>query len=70
MVDAETRDADVLVHPDTGESAGMSSDYRRQVIAAAEAATREQLGRIQAAIAARTRLGALPQQVAVVPAPR
>ena len=56
MVDAEARDADVVIHPDTGESAGMSSDYRRQVIAAAEAATREQLGRIQAAIASKTRL--------------
>ena len=56
MVDAEARDADALIHPDTGESSGMSADYRRQVIAAAETATREQLGRILAAIASKTRV--------------
>ncbi len=60
MVDAEATDADVMIHPDTGESAGMSSDYRRQVIASAEAATREQLGLIRAAIAAQTRIASLP----------
>ncbi|MSQ73518.1 MAG: patatin-like phospholipase family protein [Betaproteobacteria bacterium] len=60
MVDAEAPDADVVIHPDTGASAGMSPDYRRQVIAAAEAATREQLVQIHAAIAARTRLSAPP----------
>ena len=50
MVDEEARDADILIHPDTGESAGLSVDYRRQVIASAEAATREQLPRIREAI--------------------
>ncbi len=62
MVDAEAREADAIIHPDTGESAGMSSDYRRQVIAAAEAATREQLGRIQAAIDSKTRIAAPAQK--------
>ncbi|MBM3345977.1 MAG: patatin-like phospholipase family protein [Betaproteobacteria bacterium] len=64
MIDEEARDADVVIHPDTGESAGLSADYRRQVIAAAEAATREQLGRIKAAIAAKTRLAATLQRQA------
>lgn len=51
QVAAEAPAADVLLHPDIGYYAGHSEDYRRRVIAAAEAYTREQVPAIRAAFA-------------------
>lgn len=51
-IDAETRLADVLIHPDIGYFAGTSGNYRTRVIAAAAAAARDALPRINAALAA------------------
>ncbi len=51
MIDSETREADVVIHPDTGDSMGFSESYRRQVIARAEAETRERVAQIRDAIA-------------------
>lgn len=50
-IDAETRFADVLIHPDIGYYAGTSGSYRARVIAAAAQATRAALPRIRAAMA-------------------
>jgi len=50
MVDGEARDADFVIHPDTGDSMGLSESYRRHVIARAEVDTREQVAQIRAAI--------------------
>ena len=51
QVAAEAPAADVLLHPDIGYYAGHSEDYRRRVIAAAEAYTRAHLPAIRAAFA-------------------
>lgn len=51
QVAAEAHDADVLVHPNIGYYAGHTEQYRRQVIAIAERATREKLPEIRAAYA-------------------
>ena len=48
---AEAPYADVIIHPNTGYYAGVSSEYRMRSIATAEAATRAQLPAIRAAIA-------------------
>ncbi len=53
--EAEAPFADVIVHPNTGYYAGVSSEYRLHSIAIAEAATRAQLPAIRAAIARATR---------------
>lgn len=50
-IDAETKFADVLIHPDIGYYAGTSGGYRARVIAAAADATRAALPRIRAAVA-------------------
>ena len=52
-IDAETKFADVLIHPDIGYYAGTSGGYRARVIAAAAEATRAALPRIRAAMAAK-----------------
>lgn len=52
-IDAETKFADVLIHPDIGYYAGTSGSYRARVIAAAAHATRTALPRIRAAMAAK-----------------
>ena len=56
-IDAETRFADVLIHPDIGYFAGTSGNYRARVIAAAADATRAALPRIRAAMAAKRMAG-------------
>ena len=53
QVRAEQPAADLLLHPDIGYYAGTSEDYRRRVIAIAEAYTRERLPAIRAALAKR-----------------
>lgn len=53
-IDAETKFADVLIHPDIGYFAGSSSSYRTRVIAAAAEATRAAMPRIRNAIAVKT----------------
>ncbi len=52
-IDAETRLADVLIHPEIGYFAGTSESYRARVISAAALATREALPRIRSAMAAK-----------------
>jgi NTE family protein len=54
QVKAEAADATVLLHPDIGYYAGHDADYRRRVMAAAEAYTRRQLPAIRAAIRGQT----------------
>jgi NTE family protein len=51
IVDGEAREADIVIHPDTGDSMGFSEAYRRQVIERAESDTRERVAQIHAAIA-------------------
>ncbi len=51
QVAAEAPAADVLLHPNIGYYAGHTSEYRRRVIARAEAYTRERIGTILAAVA-------------------
>lgn len=51
QVAAEAHEADVLVHPNIGYYAGHTEQYRRQVIAIAERATRDKLPAIRAAYA-------------------
>jgi NTE family protein len=58
QVALEAHEADVLVHPNIGYYAGHTENYRRNVIAIAERATREKLPAIRAAIAR----AALPPQ--------
>lgn len=50
VVDAEANEADIMIHPDTGDSMGFSESYRRQVIARAEAETRDRVAQIRGAI--------------------
>lgn len=50
----EAKQADVLLHPNIGYYAGHTDDYRRRVIAAAEAYTRERMPAIRAALARAT----------------
>ncbi len=50
QIAAEAPQADVLLHPDIGYYAGFSTDYRKQVIAAAERYTRDKLPEILAAM--------------------
>lgn len=60
LFDAEAPGADVVIHPVftvAGSSMSVSEEYRRAVIAAAEAATRAALPRIRRAIAARSGAG-------------
>ena len=57
LFDAEAPGADVVIHPihtGAGSSMSVSEEYRRAVIAAAEAATRAALPRIRQVIAARS----------------
>ena len=65
-IDAETKFADVLIHPDIGYYAGTSGGYRARVIAAAADATRAALPRIRAAVAT---TAAKRAPVAQAPAP-
>lgn len=51
QVAAESREADVLLHPNIGYYAGHDEHYRSSVIAMAERATREKLPAIRAALA-------------------
>lgn len=51
-IEAEAAFADVLIHPDLGYYAGMSEAYRVMSIARGEAAAREALPKIRAALAA------------------
>jgi len=53
LVEAEAKDADVLIHPDLGYYADIRTEYRVRSIARAEAATRAVLPEIRAAIAAK-----------------
>jgi len=52
QVSLEAPYADVMLHPDIGYYAGHSADYRKGVIAAAEAYARKRLPEIRAAVAA------------------
>jgi len=54
LVAQEAPQADVLLHPDIGYYAGHSMEYRKRVIALAEAYTRAQLPAIKAALARAT----------------
>jgi NTE family protein len=51
QIEAESAEADVILHPDIGYYAGHNEEYRRRVIAAAERYAREQLPRIREAYA-------------------
>ncbi len=51
QVALEAPQADVMIHPDIGYYAGHDENYRRRVIAAAEAATRQKIGAIRTALA-------------------
>jgi NTE family protein len=51
QVAAQAHEADILLHPDIGYYAGHDEAYRRRVIAAAEAYTKEKLPAIRAALA-------------------
>ncbi|HEX3099303.1 MAG TPA: patatin-like phospholipase family protein [Usitatibacter sp.] len=53
QIAAEAPQADVLLHPDIGYYAGFKEEYRRHVIAAAEADTRAHMAQIRAALAAK-----------------
>jgi NTE family protein len=53
LADAQTRDADVLIHPDLGYYAGSSRAYREQVMAVAYAATMRHAARLRALAGAR-----------------
>jgi len=53
QIAAEAPQADVLLHPDIGYYAGYKEDYRRHVIAVAEAYTRAHMAQIRAALAAK-----------------
>jgi NTE family protein len=55
QVAAEAPQADVLLHPDIGYYAGVSEEYRKRVIAAAESYTRARMPQIRAAVAAALR---------------
>lgn len=55
QVAEEAPQADVLLHPDIGYYAGVSEEYRKRVIAAAESYTRAHMAQIRAAIAAAPR---------------
>ncbi len=74
-IDAETKFADVLIHPDIGYFAGTSGGYRARVIAAAAEATRAAIPRIRAAMvsaAAKRAPGAsasMPSSTAASPKP-
>jgi len=48
QIDAEAPGADILLHPDIGYYAGHSEEYRKRVIAAAEAYTRKKMPEIRA----------------------
>lgn len=47
LADAQTRDADLLIHPDLGYYAGSSRAYREHVVALAYAATMRQAARLR-----------------------
>ena len=72
-IDAESRLAEVLIHPDIGYYAGTSGNYRARAIAAAAEATRAALPRIRVALAAQAAkraAGAVPlPPTATSPAP-
>lgn len=53
QVQAEAKEADVLLHPNIGYYAGINEEYRRRVIAAAERQTRARVPEIKAALAAK-----------------
>ena len=53
QIAAEAPQADVMLHPDIGYYAGFDEDYRRHVIAVAEAYTRAHMAQIRAALAAK-----------------
>jgi NTE family protein len=53
QIAAEAPQADVVLHPDIGYYAGFKEEYRRHVIAAAEAYTRAHMAQIRAALAAK-----------------
>jgi NTE family protein len=60
IVAQEAPGANVLLHPDIGYYAGHSADYRKRVIAAAEAYTRRRLPDILAAVGKPASAGAQP----------
>ena len=51
QISVEAPEADVLLHPNIGYYAGGSEEYRRRVIALAEAYTREHMPEVRAALA-------------------
>jgi len=51
QIDAEAPGADILLHPDIGYYAGHNEEYRKRVIAAAEAYTRQRMPEIRAVLA-------------------
>ncbi len=69
QIDAEAKEADVLIHPDIGYFAGTSASYRQRVIAAAAEAARAALPRINAALAKPRLSGAVPPATAATPPP-
>ena len=68
-IDAETKFADVLIHPDMGYFTGTSGSYRARVIAAAAEATRAALPRIRRAMAEKRSSGAILAVPATTVAP-
>ena len=62
-IDAESRLAEVLIHPDIGYYAGTSGNYRARAIAAAAEATRAALPSIKAAISSKRANVAAPAPV-------
>jgi NTE family protein len=50
LISAEAPQADIVLHPNIGYYAGHSDEYRRRVIALAEAYTRKQIPAIRAAL--------------------
>ena len=66
-IDAETKFADVLIHPDIGYFAGTSGSYRARVIAAAAQATRAALPRIRSAMALKRAAGPSASTPAATP---
>jgi NTE family protein len=64
IVAQEAPAATILLHPDIGYYAGHSADYRKRVIAAAEAYTRKRLPEIRAAIRQSSSTDRIPPGVA------
>jgi len=71
LIDADIRNADVVIHPDLGYYAGSSPEYRRRSIVIAETATRTAMPKIKAAVDGWRAAGttAAPTAPSAAPAP-